>query len=219
MHRVRTLAGLGLAAGAAAAALTIGAASAANRATYRDCSFVGGLDPDFVQLSGATAGPGGTLTVPASQSQVQVLASESSDPGDSSGRDTLSVTVTAPNTAAHTVSGAGTGKVSLAVPLSGAAAGTSYTISWMATFDNENHSCPSSQTPQNANANPFVLSVTTPTGGGSGGANPGGGTTPAPTPAPRKHSTKSKCHTRTERVKGHTRRVRVCRGTRKHHHK
>src|SRR5260370_522906 len=60
--------------------------------SFGDCSFGGGLDPDFLQLSGATVSPQGTLTVSPSQGQVQLEASESSDPGDSSGRDTLSVT-------------------------------------------------------------------------------------------------------------------------------
>src|SRR5437588_7031173 len=120
MRRISTLVGLAaLAVGTAA--LVVDPASAANSPTFRDCSFVGGLDPDFVQLSGASPGPQGSLTVSSTQTQVHVEASESADPGDSSGHDTLKVTVAAPNVASRTVSGSGTGKVVLAVPLSGAA--------------------------------------------------------------------------------------------------
>jgi hypothetical protein len=151
------------------AVFAVAPAGAANSPTFRDCSFAGGLDPDFVQLSGATAGPNGTLMVSPSQSQVQIEASESSDPGDSNGADTLKVTVTAPNAAPRTLSGAGIGKVDLAVPLSGAAPGSSYSIDWAATFDNGNHMCPSGSTPQNTSPNPFVLTVS----GGPAGGGPG----------------------------------------------
>lgn len=173
MLRNQMLLGLGVLA-AAAGAVAVGPADAANSPTFRDCSFGGGLDPDFLQLSGATVGPGGTLTVSPTQGQVQLEASESSDPGDSSGHDTLSVTVTAPNTPARTVSGAGVGKVVLAVPLNGAGPGSNYTISWSATFDNGNHQCPSGSTPQNTTSMPFVLTVSGPAASG----------TPAPTGPP-----------------------------------
>src|ERR1700756_3185141 len=57
-----------LLAGRAAPALALAwpaipAASAANTATFRDCSFFGGLDPDFVELIGAKVTPEGTLRV------------------------------------------------------------------------------------------------------------------------------------------------------------
>ena len=134
-------------------------ASADNAPTFRDCSFVGGLDPDFVQLSGVSADSQGNLIVSPAQSHVTIKASESADPGDSSGHVTLAVTVSAPSVAPKMLSGAGTGKVVLSVPLSGAPAGSTYTISWAATFDNGNHACPSSMTPKNTAPTPFVLHV------------------------------------------------------------
>ncbi len=143
----------------AAAVIPAGSASAANSPTFRDCSFVAGIDPDFVQLSGATVGSDGMLTVPQSQTSVTILASESSDPGDNTGHDTFTVTVSAPGVAPQTVSGMGVGSVTLTVPLSGAAVGSAYTITWRATFDNGVHTCPGSATPQNSMANPFVLNV------------------------------------------------------------
>lgn len=139
--------------------LPVQPASADNTATFRDCSFVGGLDPDFVELSGAKVDSQGKLSVTPTQNQVTLKASESSDPGDSSGHDTFTVTVSAPNVPARRLSGAGTGAVVLSVPLAGAAVGSAYTISWSATFDNGNHSCPSSATPQNTASMPFVLNV------------------------------------------------------------
>jgi hypothetical protein len=152
-------------ASAAAVTLLTQSATAANSPSYRDCAFAGGIDPDFVQLLGTTSGSNGTLTVPASQKSVQVKASESSDPGDSSGHDTLAITVSAPGVASQMMSGSGVGKVVLAVPLS--TPGKTYTISWTATFDNGNHHCPGSQTPQNSSSSPFVVAV--PSSGSTGG--------------------------------------------------
>jgi hypothetical protein len=152
---------LGLAAVVAATA-TVGSApaNADNRPTFRDCSaFVAGLDPDFVQLLGATVTPQGTLTVSPSQNRVQVEASESSDPGDNLGHVTLTVTVTGPHSAPVITSGAAVDKVVLAVPLAGSGTGKTYTIDWTATFDNGNHACPSPTTPANTSANPFVVAV------------------------------------------------------------
>ena len=159
MWRIRMLVGLGaLAMGGACVAVP--AASAANSPTFRDCSLVGGLDPDFVQLFGVTVGPQGHLSVPRGQSQIQLAASESSDPGDNLGHVTLATKVTTPHVPAQTVSGAETGKVILAVPLpKSQQQGRSYTISWAATFDNGNHLCPSSQTPENTEPHPFVVTV------------------------------------------------------------
>ncbi len=156
MRVYRALIGLGV---IAAALLPTQAASAANSPTFRDCSLIGGIDPDFVQLSGATVNSDGTLTVPQSQTQVTILASESSDSGDSGGHDTLTVTVSAPGLAPHTVSGMATGSISLTVPLAGAAAGSAYTITWHAVFDSGSHPCPGSSTPQSSTSNPFVLNV------------------------------------------------------------
>jgi hypothetical protein len=118
------------------------------------------LDPDFLQLFGVTVGPQGSLSVPRGQSQVQLEASESSDPLDNLGHVTLTATVTTPHVPTQTVSGAGTGKVILALPLpKSQQVGRSYTLSWAATFDNGNHLCPSSQTPENTQPHPFVVTV------------------------------------------------------------
>jgi hypothetical protein len=94
-----------------------------------------------------------------SQNQVQLEASESSDPFDNLGHVTLTATVTSPTVAAHTVSGAGTGKVFVSIPLEGSGTGKSYTISWAATFDNGEHKCPSAVTPENTTPKPFVVTV------------------------------------------------------------
>jgi hypothetical protein len=92
MWRTRMLVGLGaLAAGAALPGVPT--ASAANGPAYRDCSLALGLDPDFVQLLGATVSPQGTLRVLPSQRLVQLEGSESSDPGDSAGHVSLTATV------------------------------------------------------------------------------------------------------------------------------
>lgn len=143
----------------AAAWLPAHAAGAANAPTFRDCSLSGGLDPDFVQLNGATVGPGGTLTVTSGQSSVAVEGSESSASGDQQNQVAFSVTVTGSGASPRTVSGMGTGHVSLSVPLSGVGPGGQYTLDWSATFDNGFHHCPSAMTPENPSSNPFVLHV------------------------------------------------------------
>jgi hypothetical protein len=167
MWRIRVRAGfVAVAALSATALFAAPPAGAANSPTFRDCSLIApGIDPDFVQLSGVTADAQGRLamTPPA---QVMIEASESADPGDSGGHVTLDVTVTAPGAAPRGASGAGTGKVVLSVPLIGSSAGvTTNTVSWAATFDNGNHSCPSSSTPLNTTPMPFL--VTVPAGGGT----------------------------------------------------
>ena len=97
----RTCIPVGLAALAAAlASPAIPTAAAANSPTFRDCSlFVAGFDPDFVEISGVMVGSKGALTVPRGQTQVGMLASESSDPGDMEGHVTLTVTVADPSSA------------------------------------------------------------------------------------------------------------------------
>jgi hypothetical protein len=144
---------------AAVAWLQASPAGAVNSPTFRDCSFVAGLDPDFVQLSGVGAGPGGSLAVGMTQRSVTIEASESSDLFDDVGNDTLTVAVSGPGAAPRTVSAAGVGHVFLTVPLSGVAPGGQYTLTWFATFDNGIHTCPSPGTPQNESFNPFVLNV------------------------------------------------------------
>ena len=57
------------------ASLPVEAASAANSPTFRDCAFVGGIDPDFVQLSGASVDSNGDLTVTPAENQVSLKAS------------------------------------------------------------------------------------------------------------------------------------------------
>jgi hypothetical protein len=143
----------------AAAWLPAQAVGAANSPTFRDCAHTLGIDPDFVQLTGATNGPGGTLTVPSSQTSVTVEASESSLPGDNLNHASLSVTVNGTAISPKTVSGMGTGKVTLSVPIWGVAAGGQYSLDWAANFDNGSHSCPGSSDPQNPSSNPFVLHV------------------------------------------------------------
>jgi hypothetical protein len=145
---------------AGGSSLAAGSASAANSPTFRDCSLTAGLDPDFVQLSGVKVGPEGMLTVPRGQKSVDIEASESADPGDSEGHDTLKVTVTAAHMHSQKISGAEKGKVHLSIPLRmSRRLGRSYTISWAATFDSANHKCPSEQTPQNTTPKPFVVTV------------------------------------------------------------
>jgi hypothetical protein len=138
----------------------IPAAGAANSPAFRDCSlFTVGVDPDFVQLLGATVTPEGTLTVPRSQKQVVLKASESSDPEDNKGHVTLNVSATSAHVPTQSLSGAGTGKVELAVPLRRRRMGRTYTISWSATFDNGGHQCPSANTPENTTPKPFLVTV------------------------------------------------------------
>jgi hypothetical protein len=106
-----------------------------------------------------TVTPEGTLTVPRSQKEVPIEASESSDPGDSLGHVTLTVSVTALHVPTQSVSGEATGKVDLSAPLRRRKLGRSYTISWAATFDNGNHLCPSESTPENTTPKPFGVSI------------------------------------------------------------
>jgi hypothetical protein len=101
----------------------------------------------------------GNLTVPPGQSQVSLEASESSDPGDNLAHVTLKVTVTTPHLPPRNLSGAGTGKVVLSIPLVKPRPPRSYTISWAATFDDGNHLCPSENTPENTTPKPFTVTV------------------------------------------------------------
>jgi hypothetical protein len=135
------------------------AAGAANSQTFRDCSHVFGLDPDFVQLIGATAGSNGGLTVTSSQAAVTLKASESAIPGDNLNDVSFSVTVTGTGAGTRTISGTGVGHVTLAVPLGGVTAGGHYSLDWSASFDNATHRCPGAADPRNPTSNPFVLSV------------------------------------------------------------
>jgi hypothetical protein len=138
-----------------------------NGPTFRDCSLAGGLDADFVQLFGVMVGIEGAHTssrvhlwVPKGPEKVRIEASESSAPGDNLGHVTLKVGVTSPGISTQNVSGEGTGKVLLAVPLRGSKKVLrSYTINWAATFDNGNHPCPSEFTPANTTPEPFEVTV------------------------------------------------------------
>lgn len=158
MGRIQTF--IGLAAVAAGASwLAVAPAGAANSPTFRDCSFAGGADPDFVRLSEVTVAPNGTLTVPPGQMHVTIEASESSNPGDNLGHVKLKAKVSSPKVRMQKRMGAGTGKVTLALPLNSSSVGRSYTISWSDTTDNGHHHCPSASTPENATPKPFVVTV------------------------------------------------------------
>jgi hypothetical protein len=134
-----------------------------NGPTTRDCSLLvpamgstfAGLDPDFIQLSGVSVGSGGALT--ATQNPVSLEASESPDSGDGANTVAFTATVSAPGTASRSFSGTAVGRVVLTLPLKGARPGSSYTISWSATFDNGFHSCPGPLTPANPSPSPFVI--------------------------------------------------------------
>jgi hypothetical protein len=160
LRTARTAALAGVLATAFAAMPSSTPASAANSPTFRDCSLlVDGIDADFVQISGVTVTPQGNLTVPPSQKSVQILASESSDPGDQSQGLTITVTVSAARMPVRVVSGSGIGRVALTVPLLGSGTGRTYTIDWQAGFDNGQHACPGPLTPDNFGPNPFVVTV------------------------------------------------------------
>jgi hypothetical protein len=145
---------------AALLALPSSPARAANSPTFRDCSVLIGLDPDFVQLYGVALN-NGALTVRPNQATVQIEASESSDPGDSAGHVTLDVTARAAGVTPASVSGHGTGLVTLTLHLPAPQPGRTYTINWSATFDNGVHACPAVYTLANtpSQPNPFVVTV------------------------------------------------------------
>ena len=151
---------------AALASLTIGvpvASADTNGPTTRDCSLLvpavgssfAGVDPDFIQLSGVSVGSAGALT--ATQNPVSLEASESPDPGDGANTVSFEATVRAPGTASRSFSGTAVGRVVLSLPLKGAPPGSSYTISWSATFDNGFHPCPGPLTPANLSPSPFLV--------------------------------------------------------------
>ncbi|HUZ28280.1 MAG TPA: hypothetical protein VMU90_03510 [Solirubrobacteraceae bacterium] len=160
-------------AGAILAGLSVGAPAASadtNGPTTRDCSLLvpavgstfAGVDPDFIQISGVSVASSGTLSttrdpVTGLQNPVSLTASESPDAGDNTHAVTFMATVSAPGVPSQTLSGSGIGKVVLSLPLTGAATGSSYTISWSATFDNGAHACPGPVTPANLMPSPFTV--------------------------------------------------------------
>ncbi|TML32586.1 MAG: hypothetical protein E6G29_13065 [Actinobacteria bacterium] len=123
------------------AGLAVTGSNAANSPTYRDCSLVGGFDPDYIQLTGASVGPGGALRAQ-SQKTVKLAAWESTGFMDRTHHVTFHVTVSAPGSPSRKVSGDGTGHVSLKLPLVGSPTGRTNTVDWAAVFDNGNHPCP-----------------------------------------------------------------------------
>jgi hypothetical protein len=161
MRALKVFVAAGVAVAATVVGVSAGPAKAANDPILRDCALPLGLDPDFVEITSVAVGPSGSLTVPLSNPRVVLIASESSDPGDSSGADTFHLVVSSPGLATQTLSGTGIGKVTLDVGLARARIGRSYTIRWAATFDGGNHACPSPLTPANTTAggNPFVVTV------------------------------------------------------------
>ncbi len=136
----------------------VGSAQAANSPTMRDCAFSGGLDPDFVRISGVSVN-GSDLSVSRTKRHVSLEASESSLPGDNTNHVTLHAKVKSPGTKTKKVSDGGTGVVKLKIPLAHRTPGRAYTISWAASFDNGSHMCPSSSTPANTTPMPFTVSV------------------------------------------------------------
>lgn len=158
-RRVAAILAAGLTAATASLLVVVPGAGAANSPTFRDCSFSGGFDPDFVKLTGAKPGPNETLVARPKRKTLTVLASESPDAMDQTHMVSLNVTVKKGNSAPSKLSGSGTGKVSLTVPLAPPRAGKTYTIAWKAMFDNGLHGCPSSVTPQNTSPKPFVVKV------------------------------------------------------------
>jgi hypothetical protein len=180
MSRTRLLLGL-TATTALTLAVTLVAApvaSAANTPTHRDCAFVGGFDPDYLDLSMVNVSSSGSLTAPGDQ--VKLFASEA--PGEGPSNDALSATVSSPGTNTETVSGTGFGTVTLGIPLLNPAPGKTYTIVWNANFDNSNPAAPTRNCPSTgtaiptasnigAGANPFIVTTSSgPNGSPYGGA-------------------------------------------------
>ena len=150
--KLKGLLGVAVLAGALIGATNAGAV--ANGPTTRDCSLKGGADPDFVQIMGVSVSATGALT--ATGSSVSILASESSDPGDMTHHVTLTVTRSAAGMLSKTFKGAGTGRVTLAIPLTGAA-GTKFTLKWKAVFDSGFHACPGAIDANSKTEVPFVV--------------------------------------------------------------
>jgi hypothetical protein len=130
------------------------AAGAVDNPTFRDCSFVGGLDPDYVRLFDTT-----NATVTVNQHEVDLLASESTDPMDSSGGVTITASISSPGIPTQNVKGASTGAVLLDLPLLGTSLGRTYTIAWAATFDSGHHPCPGTTIPTTTGGAPFTVRV------------------------------------------------------------
>lgn len=141
-----------------------------NSPILRDCS-VGhpqpflAIDPDTVQLSGATLKVrNGVLSVLPSQTELDLTVSESGDPGDPAGTDQLFATVSTPGQPTRSFSGTGTGFVILGIPLNIQDVGQVFTISWHDTTDNGFRPCPAPPgaqfpTPSNPTPIPFVVTV------------------------------------------------------------
>ncbi len=155
VHRFMTLS-VSLAAAICAAGGTVlaPAARASDNPTFRDCSFVGGLDPDYVRLFDTT-----NATVTVGQHQVDLLASESTDPMDSSGSVSFIASISSPGIPTQNVAGASTGAVLLDLPLLGTGVGRTYTISWAATFDSGHHPCPGTTIPTTTDGAAFTVRV------------------------------------------------------------
>ena len=144
-----------------------------NSPILRDCS-VGhpqpflAIDPDTVQLSGATLKVrNGVLSVLASQTELDLTASESGDPNDNLGSDQLFATVSTPGQPTRGFFATGTGFAIIKIPLSTDDVGQVFTISWHASFDNGFRPCPNAvataaapfTTPSNLTPIPFVVTV------------------------------------------------------------
>lgn len=144
---------------------------AVNGPIIRDCSFghptmFTALDGDFVLLTGDTLKVrNGLLSVLPSQTELDLTASESTDPNfgppntDNAGTVQLFATVSTPGQPTRSFFGTATGFVILGIPLNPQDVGQVFTISWNATFDNGGHACPSSTTPSNTTSIPFVVTA------------------------------------------------------------
>jgi hypothetical protein len=141
-------------------------ASAENSPIIRDCSLgmpPPAVDPDFVLLSGGTLkANNGALTVLPSQKSLDLVASESVDQGDSAATVALFATVKGIGVPTQSFFATAPGFVIISIPLNNETVGQVYTISWNATFDNGQHTCPSAVTLENTTPIPYVVKVVAP---------------------------------------------------------
>src|SRR5204862_3265344 len=99
-------------------------------------------------------------TVPPNQKAVQLVGSESSDPGDSGGTVNLMATIASPGLPTRSATANGTGRAVLTLPLLGSGVGRTYTIRWSAVFDSGGHPCPGTTFPTTTAGTPFTVRVT-----------------------------------------------------------
>lgn len=149
---------------AVASLAMVSIARAENGPIIRDCSLVAppppAVDPDFVLLSGTTLKiRSGVLSVLPTEHSLVLTASESVDNGDSAGTVQLFASAKSGRMQGPGFFGTSPGFVILNIPLANPTVGKVYTISWTATFDNGQHACPGTLTPENTTPIPFVVTV------------------------------------------------------------